>query len=217
MVTTRRGLTRTAATLVVALAVAAPASAEVIDRILAIVDGQLVTLSDAHAALALRSLDVDPAADPVAAAIAALVERHLVLAEVERYALPEPDEGAIETRAEALRAALAARVGGVSLSQVALSAERLREIARNDVRIDAYLGQRFRAVQSTDAEVEAYYRSHPELFTRGGVQLPFVEVRAEAQQRLGGERRRQLIDDWVADLRRRAEINVLYLPVTGRP
>lgn len=192
------------------------AAADVIDRVLAIVGSQLVTLSDAYLALALGRVEPGEGADPVAVALSSLVDRQLVLAEVDRYALPEPDAASIDRRAGELREALANRPGGPPMAALALDESRLRDIARNDVRIETYLGQRFAAVQPTEAEVAAYYREHPDLYARDGVLLPFVEVQTAARQRLAGERRQRLIDAWIVDLRRRAEINVLYLPATGR-
>jgi hypothetical protein len=49
------------------------------------------------------------------------------------------------------------------------------------------------------------------------VRLPFAEVQDEVRSRLASERRAALIAGWVADLRRRTDVNVLYLPGrTGR-
>jgi hypothetical protein len=200
------------------LVCARTSSAELIDRVLAIVGGQIVTLSDAHMALAVGIAPPD-GADPIGSAVSALIDRHLVLVEVDRYALPEPDDTTIAARMEGLRAELARRVpGNLPLRDLTLSDDRLHEIARNDVRIEVYLAQRFGVVQPTDADVAQYYRDHPELFTRGGVQVPLVEVQADARQRLSAELRQRLIDGWIADLRRRANINVLYKPATpGKP
>jgi len=187
-------------------------SAELIDRVLAIVGGEIITLSDAHVALAVGIAPPD-GKDPIASAVSALIDRHLVLVEVDRYALPEPDDTTIAARVEGLRAELTRRVkGNLPLRDLTLSDERLHEIARNDIRIEVYLAQRFGVVQPTDADVAQYYRDHPELFTRGGVQLPLVEVQNDARQRLSAELRQRLIDGWVADLRRRADVNVLDRP-----
>ncbi len=188
------------------------ASAEVIDRILAIVGGQVVTLSDAAVALVVGIADARGAADPVETAMNALIERRLVLAEVDRYALPEPAEATVDRKLADLCAGLAARVPEAeTLARIGLDDERLREIARNDVRIAVYLEQRFGVVQPTDAEVQQYYRDHAALFSRDGRLLPFAEVQADARARLAAERRQGLIDAWIADLRRRADVNVLYV------
>jgi hypothetical protein len=196
-----------------AAALAAPAQAEVVDRVLAIVGTQLITLSDAYAALALRLVDASAAADPIGAALDALIDRRLVLTEVERYQPPEPDVIAIERRVAELRRALPAGVApGEALAPLALDDQRLRSLARDDLRIDAYLPQRFGATQPTDEEVARYYRDHVADFTRGGVAQPLAEVQEDLRAMLGAEQRRQVIADWIGDLRRRADINVLYLP-----
>jgi hypothetical protein len=188
------------------------ASAEIIDRILAIVAGQVVTRSDASVALAVGMVDATGAADPIEAAMNALIERRLVLTEVDRYALPDPDEAAVSRKVAELRATIAARVpGNETLARLGLDDDRLHEIARNDLRIVAYLDQRFGVVQPTDAEVLQFYRDHQALYTRDGTVQPFSEVQADARGRLAAERRQALIDGWKADLRRRADVNVLYV------
>ena len=209
--TTRRLGCGAAAAVVVTVLAAETAAAELIDRVLAIAAGRVVTLSDAHAALATGLVDASGADDQIAAAMSALIDRELVLAEADRYAVPEPDEAALAARLVALRAAVAGRAGGRPLAELGLDDGRLREIARQDLRIQAYYGQRFGGAQPSDAEVEAYYNSHPEEFTRGGVQLPLAEVRDAARQRLADERRTRVVDEWLAGLRRRADVNVLYL------
>ncbi len=210
-----RGLAAAVALAAVALG-AGRASAEVIDRVLAIVGGQVVTLSDASVALAVGTVDATGAADPIEAAMNALIERRLVLVEVDRYALPEPARAAVDAKLAELRAAMAARIPArETLARLGLDEDRLREIARNDLRIAAYLDQRFGVVQPTEAEVLQYYRDHQSLYMEGGTVRPFAEVQAEARQRLAAERRQALIDGWKADLRRRADVNVLYVSTPG--
>jgi hypothetical protein len=206
-----RGLAAAVALAAVALG-AGRASAEVIDRVLAIVGGQVVTLSDASIALAVGTVDARGAADPIEAAMNALIERRLVLVEVDRYALPEPGEAAVNAKLAELRQAMAARVPAQeTLARLGLDEDRLREIARNDLRIAAYLDQRFGVVQPTEADVQQFYRDHQSLYMEAGTVRPFAEVQADARQRLAAERRQALIDGWKADLRRRADVNVLYV------
>ena len=208
-------LRRTALATVLTLALAAPGGGDVIDRLMAVVGGQLITLSDVRAGIALGLADPGPAPDPLSVPLQTLIERRLVLIEVDRYGLPEPDAAVVDARLGDLRA----RLGDdpdEALGRLALTPERLRLVARDSARVDAYLGQRFAAVQPTDAEVEQYYRQRAGEFTRGGVQLSFDEVRDLARSRLAAERRDELIDGWVADLRRRTEVNVVYLPGPAR-
>ena len=71
-------------------ALGAAARAETIDRVLAVVANQLITLSDVTAAIDLGLQSTDGTADPVRAVLTKLIDRELVLAEVERYAPAEP-------------------------------------------------------------------------------------------------------------------------------
>lgn len=206
-------LTRLVTGTLLAMALGAAAGAEVIDRVLAIVGGQVVTLSDAHAVLALKRVDPADEPDPIGAALSYLIDRRLVLAEVDRYMPPEPDETAIEKRIAAIRSALAPDAAfAPALARVALDETRLRALARDDLRIDIYLDQRFAALVPGDDDVERYYREHAADFTREGVLAPLEDVRGEARRRLAAERRTRLIAQWIADLRRRVDVSVLYLP-----
>src|SRR6266705_1003447 len=69
--------------------------AETLDRVLAVVAGQLITLTDVTAARDLGLQSADGASDPVRAVLTKLIDRELVLAEVERYAPPEPTADAV--------------------------------------------------------------------------------------------------------------------------
>ena len=69
---------------------------ETIDRVLALVAGQLITLTDVTAARDLGLVSVDAAADPVRAVLSKLIDRELILAEADRYAPPEPDAEAVQ-------------------------------------------------------------------------------------------------------------------------
>jgi hypothetical protein len=62
----------------------------------------------------------------------------------------------------------------------------------------------------TDEEVGRYYRDHQQEFSRDGAIVPFDQARQGVVQAIRTERRRMLVDDWVAGLRRRAEIVDMY-------
>ena len=124
------------------------ARAETIDRVLAVVAGQLITLSDVTAARDLGLQSADSAPDPIRAILTKLIDRELILAEVDRYAPPEPTPQAIDREVERVRArfnsddALAA-----ALERSGVDAKQLRETVRHDLRIRAYLDQRFASAQ----------------------------------------------------------------------
>jgi hypothetical protein len=130
-----------AAAIVLIIGLAQP---EMIDRTLAIVGGQAITLSDVRAALALGLIDTPSAADPIPPATKALIERLLILREVERYAPPEPLETAVDKRVRGIAARFAGEeVFRATLAAAAWSESQLRAWARDDLRMTAYLDQRF--------------------------------------------------------------------------
>jgi hypothetical protein len=151
----------------------AAVSAEVLDRVLAVVAGQIITLSDVVAAREL-GLETPPAGtDPVRGVLSKLIDRELILDEVERYAPPEPSADAVDRELAAVRARFPSRDAlDATLARCGIDENHLRETLRQNLRIRAYLDQRF---SGADA------------------------------------RRQAAIDDWLAGLRRRADIIDLYL------
>jgi hypothetical protein len=129
-----------------------------------------------------------------------------MLHEVARFAPPEPDPAAVEARLEAVRRHVGSADALASLlTRAGVSAGRVEAWVRDDLRIAAYLDQRFAsAVTPTDVEMEAYARAHADELAAvpGGPEAVARLVR----ERLLDERRRALIADWLADLRRRTPV-----------
>ena len=210
-------LRRVVAALVMVLASVVAVRAEVIDRILAVVNGQLITLSDARVALRFGLVPADVSKDPIDAAMHRLIDRRLMVGEADRYAPPEPTEAEIDAAVAAIRARYKDALGfDEALEQTVMSAEGLRRYVRDSLRIEAYLQQRFASlVEPSDAEAMVYYREHAAEFTAGGQLRPFDEVREAARRQVIEQRRAAFVREWVDGLRRRASLVILYLP--GRP
>ena len=152
----RYGVAALAITLtVVATAVA---HAEVIDRVLAVVGGQLITLTDVTAARDLRLVPAETTADPIRPVLTRLIDRELVLAEVERYAPPEPTAEAVDAEVARGRARFeSAAAFAAALVRSGIDEKHLRETLRQDLRIRAYLDQRFSAASDRrDAALEEW-------------------------------------------------------------
>jgi hypothetical protein len=168
-----------------------PARAEVIDRVLAILPGQIITLSDLEAALDLGFVEPPAGSERIAGGLGVLIDRVLMLNEVRRVVPPEPTAAAIDGRV----ARIAKRFGSpAELTRVlavrGLDEAILRIYAADDLRLAAYLDERFSgASQPTDEEIR-----------RAG---------ESARQKLVEERRQTLVSAWVAELRRRADVTVL--------
>jgi transposase InsO family protein len=166
------------------------------------VNGRVIALSDQRIAEGLGLLE--PGETP----LERLIERELTLGEVERYSPPEPAAAAIAAGVAAVRARVAPDVWARLLATSGFSEGRLRNWVRDDLRIAAYLTQRFAAVGTpTDQDVAAAFNKRRDEFERAGTS--FAEAAPALREALAASRRRELIADWVADLRRRAEVSVL--------
>jgi hypothetical protein len=148
----------------------------------------------------------------MAAVLSQLIDRQLMLAEVDRYVPPEPSADAIERSVEQVRGRFATPSGYDSaLARSGMAEVRLRRLLRDELRIRAYLDERFVVPPPGDDELGQYYREHLDTFTRGGQIVPFDAARAEVAAAMATSRRAGLISDWVRGLRRRADITNLYL------
>jgi len=146
---------------------------EIIDRVLAVVGGSLITLSDVNAAHDLGLVKPRESGDPIRDVLSQLIDRELQLLEVDRYAPPEPSVADVDREVEVVRSRFPTP-GAFDevLARSGIDLAHLRETMREDLRIRGYLAQRFS---------------------------------------VGEDRRQQVVDEWVAGLRRRADIIVLYL------
>jgi hypothetical protein len=166
-------------------------NAEIIDRILAILPGQIVTLSDVEAALDFGLVEPPSGAERIAGGLSALVDRMLMLNEVRRVVPPEPRPAAIDARIARMRQRFASpEEFSRALSARGVDEAVLRLYAADDVRLASYLDERFSsAAQPTEEELR--------------------KAGEAAREALTSERLRALIGAWVAELRRRADVTVL--------
>jgi hypothetical protein len=182
---------------------------ELIERTLALVGGQAITLSDARAAIALGLIELPNGGDPIANATTALVDRELVLREVQRYAPPAPAETVVDTRLDDIRSRVPAPGALAQVLQAhGFTAVRLRAWVRDDVRTEAYLAQRFASASlPSDTEVSAAYNRQRAEFAAAG--LTFEQAAPIVRERLIASRRAELLADWLSELRRRTDVVIL--------
>jgi hypothetical protein len=180
------------------------AAQQLLDRILARVSGNEITLTDLQAARGF-GIVTGPTDD---AALQQMIERQLLLVEVARFPPPDPSETAITAGIARQRAAAGPRLQQL-MESTGTDDARLRDFARDTLRIDAYIDQRFgTSMQVTDDEAAAYYGSHPDEFRRNGVVIPFEEALPAARERASVERRTEQVQRWMYDLRGRADIAI---------
>jgi hypothetical protein len=180
------------------------AAQQLLDRIVARVNGTEITQTDLQAA---RGLGVVSGANE-SEALQRLIERQLLLTEVSRFPPPDPPQSAVDTETARQKAAAGTRLPEI-MTSTGTDEARIREMARDTLRLDAYIDQRFgTSMQVTDDEAAAYYGAHQDEFRRNGVVIPFEEALPVARERASGERRRTQVERWVIDLRGRADIAI---------
>lgn len=163
-----------------------PVPAQIIERVLAVVDGRVITLLDVEAARSLGLVEASGGGDQTQAALAQLIDRALILDEVDRYAPPEPDPAAVEQGLASIRRRFASGAAyDQALARTGMEPFAVRQWVRNDLRIQAYLDERFAAAAEAGATVA------PSLSAPVGDR----------------ERRDALVRQWVEALRGRARIS----------
>jgi len=171
------------------------------------VDGAPITLTDVQSAIGLGIVEVG-AADAIAEGTQRMIDRQLQLLEVQRFPPPEPSPDAVAGETARLKMNAGPKLP-MLMRSTGLTERRIADMARDNLRIAGYLDQRFGTIaQVTDDEVAAYYRAHETEFTSGGVVVPYEDAIVLARQRVSSERRRTIVEQWVRDLRSRADVTV---------
>ncbi len=186
----------------------APVSLDLVDRVLAVVAPKVIMLSDVRAFLELGLVDLPASADPVPETLTALIERQLVVNEVSANVIEEPSTQEVEGQ----MAVVAERLGGLDalravLPAVGFTAEDLKQLLREDLRVERYLARRFPgARQPTEEELEAWMQEHAEEL-RDDPARSLEEARDEARRQLTRALRQESIGAWVSTLVDRADVS----------
>ena len=185
------------------------AQAEIVDRIVAVIDRDVITLSEAEQAAEFRALRGEDAL-PLSDVVERLIESRLVEREVSRY----PEEAVPQQQVDAVLGSLRASFPSPTAFSASLTARGLAEdelalLIRRQLTIQRYLESRFRPlVYVTDEEVERYYDEVllPDVAAAGESpsSLPSVEtgIRRIMEEKAFNER----IDEWIVRLKSRSRI-----------
>jgi hypothetical protein len=184
---------------------------QLLDRVVARVGGVVITQSDVEAAVGLGVVRPQ-GGDRLADGTRQLIDRRLLLTEVARFPPAEPADVAVDRLVTEMKAH--AGSGFEALRQrTGVDDQRIRQMARDTLRIQAYVDQRFgTTAQVSQQEARDYYDAHRQEFTRSGALQPFEQVEAEARQAASEERRRRLVEQWVGDLRIRGDVVTVTSP-----
>jgi hypothetical protein len=184
-------------------------AAEVVDRIVAVVDRHAITLSEAEQAMELRALRGAEPLEP-AVVVERLIESYLIEREVRRYrdepVMPEEVRRAVS----ALRESFPSE--GTFYEELAskeMTEDSLALLLRRQIAIARYLDRRFRSlVYVTEDEIRNYYDQEivPALRDAGEPVPERESVTESIQQILVEKKFNDRVDSWIDNLKSRVRI-----------
>lgn len=186
-------------------------SAEIIDRVAAVVGRQIITQSEVERETRLETFFGSASPDPKQI-LNRLIRQRLVFQEMEQTAPPElSDEEVDEWLATA-------RPAGSDPARQNLKEEDLADYGRRQLQLEKFLDLRFKTgLQVSAQEIESYYKNRlrPEMERRGVQPIPPLEgVRDRVEQAVLEERVNQLVEEWMSELRQRTGVRI---PSQDRP
>ncbi|MEJ2110523.1 MAG: hypothetical protein P8Z37_11560 [Acidobacteriota bacterium] len=189
------------------------ASAEEVDRLLAAVNGSVITEGDLYVARSLNRL-VHPgetAADSTEEeTLDRLIDLELIRQEMKNFRIELEDENVIDRRMQELRQQYADSGGlDMHLRKFGLAGEELDSFLRLEISVMKFIDFRFRPfVRVSEEEIAAYYneRLQPQLRAQGLELPPLKEVSGGIRNNLIEEKMNAELDEWIEDARSSADI-----------
>lgn len=207
--------TRYPAFLGVLLFLAVGARAAVIDRIAAIVDREVITVSEVQQVVSLRVIPRQATEDDDAyrtRVLEAMIAQNLRFHDVERFGAEDISADAIEARLAAVRKRFASETEfAAAVAKSELSLDEIRTLIKRRLQVEAYIEERFSPLifVSLD-EIERYYRETwaPSRKQRGLPVVALNDAQEEIRKLLRAERLTAEVGRWTQQLRERANVDV---------
>lgn len=129
--------------LILSCVLAWPSQAQVvIDRVVAVVNGDVITQSDLRAARTLRLVPDESDA----ATVQRIIDRRLALAELQRFQAPAAPASEVEARRQVWAASLGGQSVDDLLARAGVESWFVERWIADDVRLEQYIAQRFAAL-----------------------------------------------------------------------
>ena len=192
---------------------------EIVDRIVATVNGQPILLSDwdiamrCEAFLDQRALQFTPAA--ARASLDRLVDQELLRQQIRSFQLQPVGEDRLQSRLEEIRRQIPGVAGDAgwqaALNRYGLTQSEIEERIADQMEILRFIEVRLRPTVHVDRRsIEAYYYDTllPQLKEKGAKQVPLAEVSAKIEEILSQQILDSLLADLLRDLRQQGEIRI---------
>ena len=190
-------------------------SMEEVDRLLAAVNGRVITEGDVKVASNLNALVVLGRAAGMASKeeeAERLIDLELMRQELENFASAPAEQSKVELQLEELRLAYA-EIGGLSslLRRLGLQESELRTYVALQASILKFVDLRFRPfVSVTDDDVKTYYQERliPRLQSERAPLPALAEVSPKIEKLLREEKVNAALEAWIQEIRRHSKIEI---------
>jgi peptidyl-prolyl cis-trans isomerase SurA len=186
---------------------------EVVDRIVARIEGDIITLSEVRELGAFQQLAGRAPAQDEEALLGQLIEQWMVANDAAAARFPQPAAADVEREIAALehhsgtREAFAAR-----LAELGLTARALRRLVERELYLEQYLDYKFRPIVQIEAEaVERYYHEKliPELQARKETPPPLDKVSEQIRELLVQQEMSRRNAEWLQQTRAQVRVELL--------
>jgi hypothetical protein len=199
----------------IAFLLAAPSYAVTVDRIAAVIDRQVLTVSEVNQMAEVRFFprvagrsDDDYRHDIVEA----LIAQALRFRDVERFGAQDIPKDSIEARLVEIQHRFASPAElDAALARAELTPDELRALIKRQLQVEAYIQERFAPMVFVANEDIADYYSGPwrqQRVARGLPVPPLNDVREEIRTLIRSRQLDQQIETWTTQLRARANVDV---------
>jgi hypothetical protein len=190
------------------------AFAEEIDRLLAAVNGKVITEVDLNLARSLNAVifSKNEVSDSGSWPLSRLIDLELLRQELKNFGMVKEDEAEVESRLRALRETYAETGGlAVFLQHFGLQESELISYLRLESSILRYVNFRFRPfVIVTQEEINSYYQKRlASQLEKTGLELPpLTQVASRIEEILREEKINEVFEQWIANIRRNSRIEI---------
>lgn len=207
-------MTRKLLLTLILLLTASAGSAVTIDRIAALVERQVLTVSEISQMVEIRFFPRTAATEDEHRrdVLDALVAQVLRFREVERFGAQDIPADTIEARIEEIERRFSSEAEFLAaVARAELTLDEVRALARRQLQVEAYIRELFApSIVASPEEIEAYYRGpwSRQRRERGLGVPPLPEVRAEIRTAVRSTRLQEEIERWTARLRTTANVDI---------
>lgn len=200
--------------LLLLLVFASDVRAVTVDRIAAVIDRQVLTVSEISQMVSIRFFLRQAAAEDEhrREVLDALIAQTLRYRDVERFGAQDIPRDTIEARVLEIERRFASRAEfEAALAAAELTAEELRALVKRQLQVEAYIQERFAPLVFVSSDdIEEYYAGpwSQQRRERGLGVPPLARVRDEVRDAVRSSLLAQQIDRWTTQLRAQANVDV---------